>query len=316
MPRRLAAIATLAAALLLAACGTDGERASTDAAADGRPTVVVTYAILGAVVSDVVGDAAKVEVLIPNGTDPHEWSPSAQDAERVRDADLVVANGLGLEESLADVLAEAEADGVPVFRAGDHVEVRAVVDGETGGSGEDADHAEEHAPGADDPHIWTSPRTLAAAVEALGPALAQATGLDVTAGTARETAALAALDAEVEAILAPVPAAQRRLVTGHESLGYFADRYGFELVGAVIPSLSSQAEASAKDLTALAQQIRAAGVRTVFTELGTSSQVADVIAEETGARVVELPTHALPDAGGYAAYMRALATRVRDGLLS
>jgi zinc/manganese transport system substrate-binding protein len=118
----------------------------------------------------------------------------------------------------------------------------------------------------------------------------------------------------VREIMSAVPAGECRLVTGHESLGYFADRYGCELIGAVIPSLSSTAETSAKDLSELLEVTKAAGVRAIFTEVGTPQAVAEQVAAEVGVPLVELPSHNLPETGGYQAFVVELATKVAAGL--
>jgi len=127
-------------------------------------------------------------------------------------------------------------------------------------------------------------------------------------------ARLGALSDEVAAIVDTIPADRRILVTGHESLGYFAERYGFTLVGAIIPSVTTSAAPSAADLAALAARIRAAGVPAIFTELGTSPTVAEAIGSETGARVVELTTHAIPADGTYATFIKNIATLIADNL--
>ena len=139
-------------------------------------------------------------------------------------------------------------------------------------------------------------------------------GLDVGARAADLAARLDALDDELRRTLAAVPADRRELVTGHESMGYFADRYGFDLVGAVIPSLSSQAQSSAQGLSELRDQVRAAEVPAIFTENGTPEGVAEAIADETGARLVEIGTHTLPDHGSYFTLMREAPATVADGL--
>jgi zinc/manganese transport system substrate-binding protein len=97
-------------------------------------------------------------------------------------------------------------------------------------------------------------------------------------------------------------------------MGYFADRYGFEVIGALVPSLSSQAQASASNLAALRRQVEEAGVPAIFTEVGTPAGVADAIADETGARVVEIDTVALPDDGSYETLIRNVAAAVDEGL--
>jgi zinc/manganese transport system substrate-binding protein len=122
------------------------------------------------------------------------------------------------------------------------------------------------------------------------------------------------LDADVRRIMSAIPPGGCRLVTGHDSLGYFADRYGCTLVGAVIPSLSSSAETSAQALAELHDVAAAAGVRAIFTEVGTPTQIAEQVADEVGVELVELPSHDLPDAGGYAAYLTDLATRIATAL--
>lgn len=306
MPRRLLAL-LLAGVTVAAGCG--GGQASERA---DRPRVVVTYSILGSLVAELVGNAADVTVLMPDGVDPHDWQPSAQDVEAIQSADIVATNGLDLEEGLENALAEAERSGVPVFRAADHVAVRTAGESE-GGHGEE--HAEdEHGAGGADPHIWTSPVAMRDAVSALAAALATEAGLDLSGRAAQLEARLTELDAELERILAVVPAERRQLVTGHESMGYFADRYGFVLVGAVVPGLSSQAATSAADLAELKEQIERAGATVVFTEIGTPAQVAEAIASETGASIVELPSHNLPGDGSYFTFMRGLATAVADAL--
>jgi zinc/manganese transport system substrate-binding protein len=235
-----------------------------------------------------------------NGVDPHEWSPSAKEIERVMKADLVVSNGLGLEEGLEKALVEAEKAGVAVFRATDHIQVREVAE-----EGDD--------PGAGDPHFWVDPISMQDVVRALAEELAPA-GVDVADRGADLETRLADLDAETRETLAVVPEAARQLVTGHESMGYFADRYGFELIGTVIPGLSSQGEVSAGELAALRAQIEAEDVDVLFTEIGTPAAVVEAIGRETGAEVVELPSHTLPDDGSYFTFMRDMAAAVSRGL--
>lgn len=304
---RLLAFALLAVATMAAACGS-GEAEPGDGPA--RPRVVVTTSILGSLVAELAGDVADVSVLMPNGVDPHDWQPSAREVEAIHEADIVVVNGLDLEQGLTGAIAEAEREGVAVFRATDHVEVRTIAAGELG-----EEHGEgEHGAGSEDPHIWTSPAAMRAVVSALAASLAAEAGLDVGERASDLEARLDELDREIQRMLAGIAPERRKLVTGHESMGYFADRYRFELIGAIIPGLSSQAEASAADLARLADQVRAAGATVVFIEIGTPRQLAEAIAEETGATVVELPSHNLPDDGSYFTFMRALASEIAGAL--
>jgi zinc/manganese transport system substrate-binding protein len=298
------------AAIVLAACGS-GAGSTAD---DDRPSVVVTYAVLGAVVADLVGDAANVTVLMGDGVDPHDWAPSARDIETVTNADLVVANGLDLEEGLIDVLEQAEADGVPVFHATDHITVRELDD--DGHADEDEDeHADEdeHGHAAGDPHFWVDPIAMRDVVTALGTTLATV-GVDVAGRAADLEGRLTQLDEETRASLEVIPADGRKLVTGHESMGYFADRYDFTLIGAVVPGLSSQGEVSAGELAALRDEIVAEGVPAIFTEVGTPAAVVEAIGQEAGVQVVELPSHNLPEDGSYFSFIRAISSAIAGAL--
>ena len=308
-PRRLGGLWVLGLApltalvLVLGGCGR-----SSSSATSARPTIVVTYSVLGAVVRDAVGDLADVVVLIPNGSDPHEWEPSAKDIETVNKARLIVRNGLDLEGGLQDTLDTAQRDGVPTFVAAEHITVRIVGQGEGLPTGDP-----DQAVGAQDPHLWMDPLAVRDVLLALGPVLRQ-TGIDASVGIARVGEQLIALDAEVRSMLSVVADADRQLVTGHESFGYFADRYGFRLVGAIIPSLTSQAEVSSGDLAALATVIDSTGVRAIFTELGTPTKVAEAIGRETGVAVVGLASHILPADGSYSTFLTGDARTIAAAL--
>jgi zinc/manganese transport system substrate-binding protein len=324
MNKPLAALASLVSLAVLAwSPGLAAAQTSAD-----RPTVVVTTEVLGSIVSELVGDDGDVIVLMEAGSDPHTWQPSARDSEAVFGADLVVANGLGLEEGLLDVLAQAEADGVPVFHAADHVPV---VDDEAdaaadhpeataGASGSeppadgatDTDaHGHEHHDG--DPHIWLDPLAMRDVVRALAPALADA-GVDASDRAVALADELTALDTEVRSALSGIPDERRRLVTGHGALGRFADRYGFEIVGTVVPGLSSADEPSARDIAELADAIRASGTSVIFTDNTTPPAVADAVAAETGARVIPLAVEQVPPSGRYVDLIRGVATAIAEGL--
>ena len=300
-------IACFAIGSLVTTAGCGGEDSSSTS---DRPSVVVTYSILGAVVSEVVGDAADVKVLMPNGIDPHEWEPSAKDIELLNQADLIVSNGLDLEGNVMEAIEVVEKDGVAVFHATDYIEVI-----EFGAGGHDDDeeavHDDEH--GSGDPHFWTSPVEMAAVVEALGVALADI-GIDTGDRAAMTKEELLNIDQEIRGLVESIPVESRILVTGHESLGYFAHEYEFEVVGAVIPSLSSEAEASAGDLAALKQTIADEGVSVIFTEMGTSPDVVEALADEAQVSVVELSTHFLPEDGTYKAFILQLASMISVAL--
>jgi zinc/manganese transport system substrate-binding protein len=309
--RHLAAVASAAALTLsLAAC--TGTTAGAEAGAD-RPLVVVTTNILGDVVTELTGDRADVLTLMPPGSDPHSFEVSASEGAKLREAALVVANGLGLEEGLARHVDSAEADGVEVFEAGDHLEVLDYADG-------------TEAAGVADPHFWTDPARMTDVVAALGSELAALDGLDETAraevqaNTTSYLAELAALDADMTEAFDAIPTERRALVTNHHVFGYLADRFGFRVVGAVIPGGTTLAAPSASDLRELVAAIDEAGVPTIFAESSQPDRLVQVLADEADrdVAVVELVTESLTaPADGAATYltmMRLNTERIATGL--
>jgi zinc/manganese transport system substrate-binding protein len=287
------AATVLTAALLAAACSEDNGSA---AGGRGSADVVVTTSVLGDVVTNLVGDDADVEVLMPPGADPHEFAPSARQAADLRESDLVVANGGGFEAGLDDSLDAAEDDGATVVRALDSVDR---ID--------------------DDPHFFTDPARMAVAAEALATTLSEEVpALDTPAFRERArtyVAELEGLDAEVEAILAPVPPERRKLVTNHDVFAYFADRYGFTVVGSVIPAVTTEAEPGAGELDELAATIEAEGVPAIFADTSAPERLAEALAGEVGdVEVVELYSESLGEPGSdgdtYLGMMTANAERI------
>ena len=310
----------LGAALVSAAVGCGGDDDAD--ASSGGAQVVVTTSILGDIVRNVVGDQADVEVILPTGADPHEFAASVRQAEAMREADLLVVNGAGFEQGLDGVIDGARDDGTAVFTFADHVALRTLDGGEHEHEGEDAGHDHE---GGDDPHIWTDPTMMADAVGALASTVAGLEGVDaaaVEAAASSYAAQLSELDTEIAATLAPVPDDRRVLVTNHESFGYFAARYDFAVVGAVIPSLTTSAGASAGSLEELAALIRDTGVPAIFAETTQPTRLADALADEVGGdvQVVELYTESLGEEGSgaetYVEMMRTNAGRIAGALAS
>ena len=301
---RTAVLLVTITALILAAC-----QAASPPPQDAKKTIVVTYSILGALVKDLVSTDANVIVLVPNGQDPHEWEPSARDIETLNKADLVVQNGLGLEGGLQKTLTLAMQQGVKSFSASDHITIRKVGQGEGIPSG-----GTDQTVGASDPHLWADPLSMKQVVVALADSLKTDLGLDETTRAQQLESQLDGLNSEIMSTVGSLADTQRKLVTGHDSLGYFADRYGFKLVGAIIPSLTSQAEVSAADLAALKTLIESNQVKAIFTELGTPPAIAQAIGQETGVKVVQLTTHILPADGSYFTFMRDLAQTIVDNL--
>ncbi len=321
-------------ALVASGCGNDDAAES-----DGVPTVVVTTSIWGDVVTNVACDGlAEVVTLIPTGGDPHAFQPSLQDRGRMESAPLIVANGLHLEEGLVDTLEAVEQAGTPIFYMADNVSTieygsttvqlghddhEDEHDHEDDGQmhAEDDGHAHAHAHGGDDPHVWFDPVRVADALPALRQALATQAGLD--AGALSECVAayrseLIALDDEIDGILAPLHPEDRLLVTNHDALGYFADRYDFQLIGTVIPGGSTLAEANPAGLQELVHVIEETGVAAIFSETTHSTDDADALGQAAGVKVLSLNTGSLGPAGSgadtYVGFMRTNAQVIAEGL--
>jgi zinc/manganese transport system substrate-binding protein len=275
----------------------------------GKKSIVVTYSVLGSIAKELVGDKATVTVSVPNGKDPHDWDPSAKAIETLNKADLVIENGLGLEAGMEKTLQAARDRGVKFFTASDYIAVRYV------GSGEGISFGDpDQVVGAADPHLWMDPIAMKSVVSALAAALMQDQNLDLSSQAADLENRLDSLNTEIANMVAAIPPENRKLVTGHESMGYFAKRYGFELIGVIIPSLSTQAGDSAANLAELKKAIEDNQAKAIFTELGTNSDVAKAIGDETGVKVVELTTHVLPSDGSYFTFMRNIASVITNAL--
>lgn len=313
---RRSIITLLALTLISAACATEST------GGDDGPRVVVTTTVLGDIVGEVVGEAGSVEVLMPIGADPHDFSASSAQVAAVNRADLVVANGLGLEEGLQGVLEAAIDDGVTVVWVAELVDPLPFSN-----SHEDADHEEDHEGDHDegdhvegdehdhgdlDPHVWMDPLRMTDAAAAVAAELERIeAGGPWSENAAAYVVELEALHAEIDGVLGVIEADQRKLVTSHEALGYFADRYGFELVGVVIPGGSTLGEPSSAELAALVATMESEGMDVVFAETTESSALAEALVDELGedARVVELFTGSLGgDGSGAETYIDMLRT--------
>ena len=314
------AVVVLVAVLAAAGCSLPSRAQGTFPTSPPGPRVVATTNVLGDIVSHLVGDAGVVRVLMPAGTDPHAFTPSAQQAELLRHADLIVANGLNLEESLRAPLASAEQDGVPVLRVGEHLDPVRFADepGHEGHAGAD--------PTAPDPHVWMDPVRMADGVRLIADRLANVDRAGVRTRGAWEAAGAAYADQvlathrRVQDLLGRIPPARRVLVTNHDSLGYFAARYDLRVVGTVVPGTSTQAAPSARAFARLATLIRQTGTPAIFVDSTASTRLATALAEEVGRdiRLVVLYSGSLgPPGSGADTYLGMMTTdarRIADAL--
>ena len=281
--------ALIVLALVSSACAGDGTMGDDDDAI----LVVASTSILGDVAQQILGDAGRVEVLIPTGADPHDYQPSSQQVSLVAGADLVIANGLNLEEGLLDVIDAARGDGARV------IEIAPMLD----------PLPFSHSDDSLDPHVWLDPARMAEAARIIGEELQLiAPDSDAVDRAMAYADVLMGVDAEIGAILSVVPHDQRKLVTSHHAFGYFADRYGFEIVGVVLPGGSTLADPSSAELAALVETMRDAGVRTIFAETTETPTLAEAVAAELGGdvRVVLLYTGSLGEEGSGAETLAGL----------
>ncbi|MEO6654147.1 MAG: metal ABC transporter substrate-binding protein [Ilumatobacteraceae bacterium] len=282
---RFAVAATAMGMLTACALGGDGSPGgSNDARTDGK--VIATTSIWADVTSAVLC-GVPVTPLIPAGADPHTFEPSLRDRTLVELADALVTNGAGLDGSLADLIGAAAT----TVDLADSIDL---IDG--------------------DPHFWQDPLRVADAATTIAAAVA-ASGVPTCEDD--YIAQLVELDRDIASMLAQVPDNTRVMVTSHDSLEYFADRYGIEIIGTVIPSTTTLAETNAADLAALAQLIDERNVRVIFTEQLESSSDADALAQRLGVDIVPLVTDALTDDPGtdtYIGMMRSNATAIAQAL--
>lgn len=324
--RPLIAVATCL--LLLTACGSGGSTAGAPrpSPSDGSIHVVATTSIIGDVVGEVLGDEHTLDVLMGPGADPHAVEISAQQARQMRDGDLLVVNGLQLEQGLIDAIEAAEQEGTEVLRLTDHVELidfALADDTHDHAEGEgDAHEAEGEQHDAADPHIWQDPLRMAEAVEALGERLAELAPTDDDLRSRAQAYAeeLREVHERNTRVLEAVPPARRKLVTSHDSMGYFADRYGFEVIGAIIPGGATLGDPSSQDFQQLADLVEREAVPAVFGEVTQPTRLAESLTREVGrdVEVVVLYTDALGEEGSgaetYLGLLRTNAQLVADAL--
>jgi len=280
-------VVAVAAVLGAAGCGAGGE-----AADRGALDVVVAESFLADIAQNVAGDRFAVRTLIPPGADPHTFEPTPKDLGEVAAADLVIVNGGGLEGPLLDTIHGAGGSA-------------AIVDASAGLQGRVPQPGEPPLEsGQVDPHFWLDPVATETYVTNVRDAFAKADPAGAAAyeaNAAAYTAKLKQLDAWIEAQVAQIPQQDRKLVMNHASHGYFADRYGFQVVGTVIPGVGTSDTPTAQQLGELTASVRESGAKAIFVEIEENPRLAEQIAAETGTTVVtDLLDHSLSPAGGEA----------------
>jgi ABC-type Zn uptake system ZnuABC Zn-binding protein ZnuA len=255
-------------ALLMAACGGSGGSAS-----GGRVKVVATTVQITALTQEVGGDRIDLSGLIQPGADPHTFEPTASDLTKIEGADAILRHGLGLDDWL---------DGT--LQAGAHAQVTTVTAGITPLKSED------NGATVDDPHVWHDPDNDKIIVDSIVAALDKADPNNKPAYDANAVAYKKKLDdakAQVQSIINEIPPDNRKLVTNHDAFGYFAHAFGLTIVGAVIPSVSTEAEPSAQETAALLDTISREHVKAIFAESSVNPKLATTLANDAGVKIVD-----------------------------
>lgn len=315
--------AALASLVLVAGCNgsaaSPSPSESTGAAADY--TVIATTSVFADLAQLALGDNVTIETIIPAGVDVHTFEPSPADAQKLAGADLIVMNGLGLDEwalSLLEAAGKGEEDVLELAEGIDESNAWVYLEGEEHDEEEGEEHSEEegeeHGHGGTDPHIWLDPKGAAIYVNRIAARVAAELperAAEIESARDAGLAEIAALDEELRVGFAAVDASARKIVTFHDAFGYFARAYEIEIVGVAVEAPGQ--EPSAKEIAALIDAIKAAGVTSVFSEAQFPSKVLDQVAAETGATVLEnLYSDALGDApaNSYLGAMRANASAI------
>ncbi len=291
-------VSTFISLVIFASCSSSSDSTNTSESISQTnftelPVIAVTYSVLGDLVSQLVGDNATVNIVIPDGQDPHDFQPSAKDIEALNNAAIIVSNGLDFEEGLNKVLKKIADSGGNIFMVGENITVLKNEEGT-------------------DPHLWLSPATMLEMLPALTTAINQATGSDISDSANLLTAKLQDLDKEVAALITSL--GECKLVSGHDEMRYFADRYGCEVIGAIIPSFTTTSEATAGELAKLKIQIEQNKVSAIFTGLGASPDTATQLARELGVKAVTLSTHYLDGVANYQEFILKMVKQIEEAL--
>ena len=266
--------------------------------------ILASTTFLADMTRNVVGDRVTVESLLPVGADPHSYQPTPQDVVKIEQSKLLIINGAEYEHFLESLLENAGAER-DIIEASSGLHLRTDAESEQGV----------------DPHLWLDPNNVIVYVENIREGL---THFDPDGAAIYQSnadayvAKLEALDTWINEHVSQIPPERRLLVTNHEALGYFAERYGFTVIGAVLPSVSSDASTSAGEMAELIEQIKSSGTPAIFLDEVENPALAQQIADETGVKVVaDLHLESLtdgPPAASYIDMMKHNVTQIVNAL--
>jgi ABC-type Zn uptake system ZnuABC Zn-binding protein ZnuA len=264
----------------------------TSTSVNNVPHALAVESFLADIAHNVAGDRIQVDSLMPLELDPHAFEPAPADVAKIAQTKILIVNGAGLEAWLQEVLDNAGGERL-VIDASHGLDSRPVVENAAGVS-----------PHEGDPHFWLDPNKVIRYTENIRDGFIRfdPAGKDTyTQNATHYILELKELDAWIMNKVQEIPPERRLLVTNHESLGYFANRYGFKVVGTVIPSTSTGASPSAQQVADLVRKIRATGAPAIFLETGTNPKLDEQIAREAGVKIVtDIYTHSLSRADGNA----------------
>lgn len=302
--------------LLLTACSSSNESSLPQS---GNLKVVASTSLIGDIVRNVGGEAVELAVLIPAGSDPHTFEPRPQDIAALSDADIVFINGLDLEEALEPAL-DANVRGI-LAAVSDGIEVLPFQDEHEAEAEEQAPEGVDPAHATGDPHTWMDPNNVIIWTQNIATALSQSDPANASKYQTNADAyisELRQLDGWIRQQVEQLPANQRKLVTDHAVFAYFAEQYGFEQVGLIVPALSSNAAPSAKELAELEDRIRSSGIPAIFVGTTVNPALSEQVASDTGTKLVFVYTGSLDEAGSpvdsYIKFMRSNVSAIVEAL--
>jgi zinc/manganese transport system substrate-binding protein len=262
-------------ALALAGVLAGGSTAAQDKGAEKKIKVVATFSILDDLVKNVGRDRVEITTLVGRNSDAHVYSPSPSDAKLLADANVVVTNGFGFEGWITRLI-KASGTKAPIITAVKGIKPRRMQGGES----------HERDQSTTDPHAWQSVANAKIYVANIRDALIAADPAGKAAYQANAAGYLGELDAlekEVKDAIVAIPAARRKVITTHDAFGYFKDAYGLDFIAP--QGVSTESEASARDVAKIIGQIKRQDIPAVFLENITDPRLLKRIAEETGAKI-------------------------------
>lgn len=256
------------------------------------PKGIATESFLADIAQNIAGDKITFTSLIPVGVDPHAFEPVPSDVVNVTESEILVENGAGLEDWLRPILDNAQGKRLKVTAS----------EGLTSRTPSFSEQGLIDTPDSVDPHFWLDPHLVITYVKNIRDGLIKVDPAGADGFNTRAEAYISQLnelDLWIKSRVAEIPPENRLLVTNHETLGYFADRYGFTIIGSIIPGTSTGISPGAGDIAALEEKIHATSAKAIFIEIGSNLDLASQISSDTGINVVtDLYTHSLSDRNG------------------